>query len=93
MLSNGFFCPEQSDLFRPITDSLLYRGDKYCLLADFDSYVKCQQRIAEVYQDQQQWTKMSILNVANAGKFSTDRTIQQYADEIWNVKPVKIEMD
>jgi starch phosphorylase len=93
MLSNGFFCPEQPDLFRPITDSLLYQGDQYCLLADFDSYVTCQQRVAEVYQDQQQWAKMSILNVANTGKFSTDRTIQQYADEIWNVKAVKIDME
>jgi len=93
MIANDFFCPEQPDLFRPITDSLLYHGDKYCLLADFDSYIKCQQRVAESYQDQQRWTKMSILNVANMGKFSTDRTIQQYAREIWNAKPVKIEME
>jgi starch phosphorylase len=93
MIASGFFCPEQPDLFHPITDSLLYQGDQYLLLADFDSYVKSQQRVAESYQDQNQWTKMSILNVANTGKFSTDRTIQQYADEIWNVKPVKIDME
>jgi starch phosphorylase len=92
MIANGLFCPEQSDLFRPITESLLYHGDQYCLLADFDSYVKCQQRVAETYKDQQKWTKMAILNVANMGKFSTDRTIRQYTEEIWNVKPVPIEM-
>lgn len=93
MIANGFFCPEQSDLFRPITESLLYHGDQYCLLADFDSYVKCQQRVAETYKAQQKWTRMAILNVANMGKFSTDRTIRQYAEEIWNVKPVPIKLD
>jgi starch phosphorylase len=92
-ITNNLFCPECLGLFRPITDSLLYQGDHYCLLADFDAYVKCQQRVADTYQDQQKWTRMSILNVANTGKFSSDRTIQQYADEIWNVKPVKIEME
>ncbi len=93
MITAGLFCPEQPELFRPITDSLLYHGDQYCLLADFDSYIKCQQVVAETYQDKAKWTRMSILNVANMGKFSTDRTIQQYTEELWNVKPVKIDMD
>ena len=86
----GRTCP---DLFRPIIDSLLYKGDYYCLLADFESYANCQQEVSEVYKDQKRWIRMSILNVANSGKFSTDRTIQQYTDEIWNVKPVPINMD
>ena len=93
MISTGLFCPEHPDLFRPITDSLLYQGDQYCVLADFASYVACQQQVAETYKDQATWTKMSILNVANMGKFSTDRTIHQYADEIWGITPTPIEMD
>ena len=93
MISTGLFCPDKPELFRPITDSLLYQGDQYCLLADFDSYIKCQQQVSETYKDPKIWTRMSILNVANMGKFSTDRTIQQYADEIWNVTPVSIEME
>ncbi|MBD3307128.1 glycogen/starch/alpha-glucan family phosphorylase, partial [candidate division KSB3 bacterium] len=93
MIAAGLFCPECPDLFRPITDSLLYQGDQYCLLADFDSYIRCQQLVADTYSDPAKWTRMSILNVANMGKFSTDRTIQQYADEIWDVKPVTIEME
>lgn len=93
LITQGLFSPDHPELFRPITDALLYQGDRYCLLADFDAYVKCQRHVAEVYRDQQQWTRMSILNVANSGKFSTDRTIQQYADEIWNAKPVAIEME
>lgn len=93
MIATGLFCPEQPDLFRPITDSLLYQGDQYCLLADFASYIACQQKVAETYKDREKWTKMSILNVANMGKFSTDRTIKQYAEEIWNVTPVTIEME
>ncbi|PIE33606.1 glycogen phosphorylase [candidate division KSB3 bacterium] len=92
MIANGFFCPDQPELFRPIINSLLYQGDHYCLLADFDAYITCQQEVSEVYRNQERWTKMSILNVANMGKFSTDRAIQQYADEIWNVKPVHIDM-
>ena len=93
MIATGLFCPEQPELFRPITDSLLYQGDQYCLLADFASYIACQQEVGKTYQDSEKWIKMSILNVANMGKFSTDRTITQYAEEIWNVKPVKIEME
>ncbi len=64
-------------------------GDRYLLLADYASYVACQQRVSTMYRDKAAWTKRSILNVARMGKFSSDRTIQQYADEIWSVKPVK----
>lgn len=93
MISSGFFCPEQPDLFRPVVDSLLHKGDYYCLLADFESYIATQQAVSEAYRDQNRWTKMSILNVANSGKFSTDRTIRQYAEEIWNVTPVPISIE
>ena len=80
-------------MFRPITDSLLYQGDAYCLLADFESYLACQRRVADTYADQKTWTRMSIMNVANMGKFSTDRTIQEYVRDIWHVEPVKITME
>jgi len=93
MIANGFFCPEQPDLFRPITDSLLYHGDPYCLMADFESYLACQRRVADTYADQKTWTRMSIMNVANMGKFSTDRTISEYVRDIWHVEPVKIMME
>lgn len=91
MIANGFFSGSQPQLFKPITDSLL-DYDYYMLLADFASYVRCQEEVSEVYKDQEKWTKMSILNAANMGKFSSDRTIKEYADEVWNIKPVHIEM-
>jgi starch phosphorylase len=89
LIGSGFFSPENPDLFKPIYDSLM-NHDEYLLLADFDDYVACQDRVSEVYRDQNQWTEMAILNVARMGKFSSDRTIQEYCDEIWNVKPVRI---
>ncbi|HOP64407.1 MAG TPA: glycogen/starch/alpha-glucan phosphorylase [Spirochaetota bacterium] len=89
-IQNGLFSKNNRDLFRPIVDSLLYQGDTYMLFADYDSYVKCQDRVGEAYTDRKRWAKMSILNTAGMGKFSTDRTIAEYANDIWNVKPVKV---
>lgn len=60
---------------------------RYCLLADYESYIKCQERVSEVYKERRQWLKMVVHNIATVGKFSSDRTIQQYADEIWGAKP------
>ena len=87
-IASGAFSPEDPNLFRPIVDSLLNGGDPYMLLADFDAYVKCQEEVAKLYREPERWTEMAILNMARVGKFSSDRTIQQYADEIWDVKPV-----
>ena len=93
LISSGFFSPEEPQMFMPLYDSLLNQGDRYMILADFDSYIECQNRISTIYRDDQtEWTKMSILNVANMGKFSSDRAIKEYADEIWNVKPIDIEL-
>ncbi len=89
LIGSGFFSPENPNLFKPIYDSLM-NHDEYLLLADFDDYVACQDRVSEVYRDQNKWTEMAILNVARMGKFSSDRTIQEYCDDIWNVKPVRI---
>jgi len=94
LILSGFFSPEEPHLFAPIYDSLLKNGDRYMVMADFDSYIECQNKIEKLYaNDKAAWTKKSILNVANMGKFSSDRAIQEYADEIWNVKPVNVSLD
>jgi glycogen phosphorylase len=90
MISSGFFSRSEPELFRPLTDSLLRQGDAYRLLADFASYAECQREVSRAYQDQDRWTRMSIMNVANMGYFSIDRTTKDYAEEIWKIKPVPI---
>lgn len=87
-LENGFFSPEDPNLFRPILDTILGE-DRYCVLADYASYVACQERVATAYQDQDAWTRMAILNVARSGKFSSDRAVREYAEQIWGIVPVK----
>lgn len=84
-LSNGYFSPENDGLFRPIIESLLYNGDTYMVLADYESYIKCQDSVGSLYADKHEWAKRSILNVANMGRFSSDRTILEYAKEIWGI--------
>ena len=64
--------------------------DYYCLFADYQSYIEAQEKVAELYLNQDEWTKKSIYNVARVGKFSSDRSIKEYMDKIWKVKPVKI---
>lgn len=89
LLASGGFSNGDPNLFRPLVDTLVSR-DEYMLLADFQSYLECQDRVDSAYRDQEQWTRMSILNVARIGRFSSDRSIRDYAEKIWNVKPVKI---
>jgi starch phosphorylase len=89
LLTSGVLSKKDPSLFRPLVDSLIYQ-DEYMLMADFQSYIECQKQVDMVYRDQAQWTKMSILNVARIGRFSSDRSIREYAEKIWNVKPVKI---
>ena len=89
MISSGFFSPCEPELFRPLTGSLLGR-DSYMVLADFASYAECQRKVSQVYRDQDRWTRMSIMNVANMGYFSIDRTTEAYAADIWKVAPVPI---
>jgi starch phosphorylase len=71
-----------------LTESLLNRDD-YLLLADYQDYVDCQQRVSQAYRDQKNWTRMSILNSARMGRFSSDRSIRDYCRDIWNVSPIK----
>ena len=88
MIASGYFSPDQTDRFQPIFDSLTNGGDSYLLLADYAAYIAAQQRVETLYRDQQQWTRRAILNVAGMGKFSSDRTISEYAEKIWGAKPV-----
>ncbi|NJN04340.1 MAG: glycogen/starch/alpha-glucan phosphorylase [Leptolyngbyaceae cyanobacterium RM1_1_2] len=90
-LKAGDFSHGNSDLFMPLIDSLL-SWDNYLLLADYQSYADCQEQVSQTYRDRDRWTRMSILNAARMGKFSSDRSITQYAEEIWKTPPVKIEL-
>jgi glycogen phosphorylase len=91
MIRGGAFSPGDPARFAPIVDALLAGGDRYFLLADYASYVESQDRVARNYRDRAGWTRMSILNTAGMGKFSSDRTIRQYAQEIWGIRPVPVE--
>ncbi|MEZ5314754.1 MAG: glycogen/starch/alpha-glucan phosphorylase [Chlamydiales bacterium] len=86
MIRDGFFNSENKNLFEPIIHTLLEGGDHYCLLADFASYIHCQNEVSKVYANQNVWIKKSIHNVAKMGKFSSDRTIKEYAQEIWGLR-------
>ena len=88
MIGNGFFSVEELERYRSLFDNLTRNGDHYLLLADYAGYIEAQDRVSALYLDQEEWTRQSILNVANMGKFSSDRTIQEYADKVWKVKPV-----
>ncbi|HNJ34075.1 MAG: glycogen/starch/alpha-glucan phosphorylase [Leptospirales bacterium] len=88
-LKGDFFNPEAHGLFQELFHSLTYGGDKYFLLADYPSYVDVQNRISRDFVDRPGWTKKSILNAARSGKFSSDRTIGEYANEIWHAKPIR----
>jgi starch phosphorylase len=91
MISGGAFSPGNPDQFKQIADNLLNQGDYYMLLADYDSYIACQDKVSELYRDKQAWARMSIINTARMGKFSSDRTIAEYAEEIWDVKTLAVE--
>ena len=85
MIRDGYFSPENRNLFKPVVDSLLYQ-DAYMLLADYESYINCQEEVGKLYRVKDEWASKSILNVANMGKFSSDRTIREYARDIWGIK-------
>jgi len=90
MIATGAFSPGAPDLFAPIVRSLLEDGDRYLVLADYRAYVSCQEAVARTYRDPVAWTRKSITNTARMGEFSSDRTVRQYADEIWSVAPVRV---
>jgi starch phosphorylase len=93
MIAEGFFSPAEPGLFRSIVDALLNQGDQYLLLADYAAYVACQEEVDRVYRDGDEWARRAILNTAGMGKFSSDRTIAEYAREIWGTKTVAVSAD
>jgi len=90
LINSGLFSHGDRSLFRPITDNLL-NSDPFMVCADFRDYCACQARVAQVWGNPEQWTRMSILNVARCGYFSSDRAIREYAEDIWNVMPLPLE--
>jgi starch phosphorylase len=89
MIAGGFFSVDEPSRYQPIFDNLMHKGDQYLLLADYASYIACQDSVGLLYQDQEAWSRHAVLNVARMAKFSSDRTIGEYAKNIWNVKPLK----
>jgi starch phosphorylase len=89
LISSGVFSRSDREVFRPLVENLLH-SDPFLVLADYADYVACQERVSNAWEDRQRWTRMSILNVARAGKFSSDRAIREYSERIWKVKPVPI---
>jgi starch phosphorylase len=90
MISSGALSPEEPGRFAPLIHALLDQGDQYMLLADFPAYVECQERVEAAYRAEETWTRMSILNVAHMGRFSSDHTVRAYAEEIWGAKPAPV---
>lgn len=91
-IADGTFSHGDKELFKPLVNHLLYE-DTYMLMADYQSYVECQKQVAAAYKDKEKWTTMSILNSVRMGKFSSDRTVKEYCDEIWKVSPVRITLE
>ena len=94
---NGFYSPENPDLFRELYNSLLEsngyeRADQYFILKDFRSYEAAQKEVEKAYRDERRWAKMAILNTAHCGKFSSDRTIEEYVKDIWHLDKVTVTM-
>jgi starch phosphorylase len=92
LIGSGHFSKGDVNLFKPLVDSLLGH-DEYLLLADYQPYVDCQEEVSKTYRDEESWARMSILNVARMGKFSSDRSIREYSEKIWKVKPIPVRLD
>jgi len=88
-IGSGVLAGGDQNLFRPLLDRLLHE-DPFLVLADYQAYVDCQQQVSALWSDQRAWTRKAILNVARMGKFSSDRSIPDYCDHVWRVKPVRV---
>ena len=86
---NGFYCPENPDLFRPLYDTLMQK-DMYFILADFESYKEAQKKVEAAYRDEKRWARMAMMQTAHCGKFSSDRTIEEYVKDIWHLEKVTL---
>ena len=88
MIASGQLCPARPDVFEPLVESLLHRGDPFMVLADYDAYLEAQQRVDVAFRDPDAWSRTSILNCARMGKFSADRSVAEYARNIWQVESI-----
>jgi starch phosphorylase len=91
LLNSGRFARGDRELYRPLFDNLL-QHDPYLVLADYASYIACQEKVSRAYRNRDRWVRMSIINSARMGRFSSDRTIGEYCSEIWRMKPVPVEL-
>jgi starch phosphorylase len=91
LIQDGFFSRGNSAQFQPLIDNLIWH-DPYFVFADYQSYADCQAHVDQCYRDRERWTRMSILNAARSGKFSSDRTIREYCSDIWQAKPVHVQL-
>ncbi|KAM6913032.1 glycogen phosphorylase, liver form [Xenentodon cancila] len=90
-ITSGFFSPQNPELFKDLTE-MLFKHDRFKVFADYEDYLKCQEKVSKLYQDPVEWTKMVIKNIAATGKFSSDRTIAEYATEVWGVEPTDLKI-
>uniref|UniRef100_A0A8C2L581 Alpha-1,4 glucan phosphorylase n=1 Tax=Cyprinus carpio TaxID=7962 RepID=A0A8C2L581_CYPCA len=90
-IKSGYFSPKQPEMFSDIIN-MLFHHDRFKVFADYESYVKCQERVSALYKDQREWTRVVIKNIAASGKFSSDRSIKEYATEIWGVEPTDLKI-
>jgi glycogen phosphorylase len=88
MIAGGYFSPDDPHRFRPVFEALTGGGDRFLLLADYESYIRCQEQVDALYRDREEWARRAILNVAGMGRFSSDRSIREYAEKVWKITPV-----
>jgi starch phosphorylase len=91
LIFSDYFSRNEPGAFAPLRDTLLTHGDYYMHLADLKSYLEADQRLRELYADSDEWARKAILNVASSGRFSSDRTVAEYATDIWNTKPCPVD--
>ena len=89
LIGTGHFSQDDAEVFRPLVDNLMH-DDPFLVLADYAAYIACQEQVNSAWQDVPNWTRMSILNTARSGKFSSDRAITEYCEDIWNIRPVTV---
>ena len=90
-IEDGFFTPDQPDLLKDLANDLK-NNDRFAVCADYEAFIKKQEEVSEAFMDRKKWTKMALHNIASSGKFSTDRTISEYARQIWSVEPNAIRL-
>jgi len=91
LIGSGHFSRGDTEVFRPLVENLT-QSDPFLVLADYAAYVACQEKVSSCWQKVEDWTRMSILNTARSGKFSSDRAIEEYCEDIWSVHPVKVKL-